>query len=124
MRKRILVAEDEQDIQELIEFTLRYGGYDVICVSNGKEAWETTQKLQPDLVLLDIRMPVMSGLEACKLIKSNPETGNIPIVFLTAKGQKSEISEGLEAGAIAYLLKPFSPEELNYRLKEILESKA
>ncbi len=124
MKKRILVAEDEQDIQELLEFTLRYGGYDVICVSNGKEAWEATQKLHPDLVLLDILMPVMSGLEACKLIKTSPETEKIPVVFLTAKGQKSEINEGLEAGAIDYLLKPFSPEELNKRLMEILESQA
>lgn len=124
MKKRILVAEDEQDIQELIEFTLRYGGYDVLNASNGKEALEITQKEQPDLVLMDIRMPVMSGLEACKFIKSNPKTEKIPIVFLTAKGQKSEISEGLEAGAIDYLLKPFSPEELNKRLREILESDA
>lgn len=119
--KRILVAEDEQDIQELIEFTLRYGGYEVMSVSNGEEAYESARKNLPDLILLDIRMPVMSGIEACKLLKTDPLTKKIPIVFLSAKGQKSEIKEGFEAGAEDYLLKPFSPEELNKRLKEILE---
>ena len=92
MKNRILVAEDEQDIQELIEFTLRYGGYDVLHASNGKEALEITQTEQPDLVLMDIRMPVMSGLEACKLIKTNPETKNIPVVFLTAIVREEEAS--------------------------------
>jgi CheY-like chemotaxis protein len=119
--KRILVAEDEQDIQELIEFTLRYGGYEVMSVSNGEEAYESARKNLPDLILLDIRMPVMSGIEACKLLKADPLTKKIPIVFLSAKGQKSEIKEGFEAGAEDYLLKPFSPEELNKRLKELLE---
>lgn len=124
MIKKILVAEDEQDIQELIEFTLRYGGYDVICVSNGEEAYDTARKKRPDLILLDIRMPVLSGIDACKLLKSDPLTKHVPIVFLSAKGQKSEIKEGFEAGAVDYLLKPFSPEELNKRLKEILEGNA
>jgi CheY-like chemotaxis protein len=119
--KRILVAEDEQDIQELIEFTLRYGGYEVMSVSNGEEAYVSARKNLPDLILLDIRMPVMSGIEACKLLKADPLTKKIPIVFLSAKGQKSEIKEGFEAGAEDYLLKPFSPEELNKRLKELLE---
>jgi CheY-like chemotaxis protein len=119
--KRILVAEDEQDIQELIEFTLRYGGYEVMSVSNGEEAYDSARKNLPDLILLDIRMPVMSGIEACKLLKADPLTKKIPIVFLSAKGQKSEIKEGFEAGAEDYLLKPFSPEELNKRLKELLE---
>lgn len=124
MIKKILVAEDEQDIQELIEFTLRYGGYDVICASNGEEAYDTARKKLPDLILLDIRMPVLSGIDACKLLKSDPLTKHVPIVFLSAKGQKSEIKEGFEAGAVDYLLKPFSPEELNKRLKEILEGNA
>ncbi len=121
MNQKILVAEDEQDIQELIEFTLRYGGYEVICVLNGEEAYDVARKELPDLILLDIRMPVMSGIEACKLLKSDPATQNIPIVFLSAKGQKSEIKEGFEVGAVDYLLKPFSPEDLYKRLKEILE---
>ena len=124
MMKKILVAEDEQDIEELIAFTLRYGGYEVISVSNGEEAFESACRNKPDLILLDIRMPVMSGIEACKLLKADPLTSHIPIVFLSAKGQKSEIKEGFEAGAEDYLLKPFSPEELNKRLREILEGNA
>lgn len=118
---RILIAEDEPDIRDLIEFTLKYGGHDVVSVSNGEEAYRLAKKLKPDLILLDVRMPVMSGYEACKLIKNDPETSHIPVVFLSAKGQSSEIKAGLEAGAVDYLLKPFAPGDLNRRIKEILE---
>ena len=118
---RILIAEDEPDIRDLIEFTLKYGGYDVVSVSNGEEAYRLAKKLKPDLILLDVRMPVMSGYEACKLIKNDPETSHIPVVFLSAKGQSSEIKAGLAAGAVDYLLKPFAPGDLNRRIKEILE---
>lgn len=121
---KILVAEDEQDILELLEFALQHGGFEVVCVTNGKEAIEEASNTKPDLILLDIRMPFMSGLEACKLLKSDPKTKEIPVVFLSAKGQKSEIMEGFEAGAIDYLLKPFSPDYLNKRIREILEGVA
>ena len=117
---RILVAEDEEDIRDLIEFTLSYVGHEVISVSNGEEAYQSARQVLPDLILLDVRMPIMSGIEACKKIKSDPETYRIPVVFLSAKGQDSEIKAGLEAGAVEYLLKPFSPDDLNRRLREIL----
>ena len=120
---RILVAEDEEDIRDLIEFTLSYVGHEVISVSNGEEAYQSARKVLPDLILLDVRMPIMSGIEACKKIKSDPETLRIPVVFLSAKGQDSEIKAGLEAGAVEYLLKPFSPDDLNRRLSEILAGK-
>ena len=120
---RILVAEDEEDIRDLIEFTLSYVGHEVISVSNGEEAYQSARKVLPDLILLDVRMPIMSGIEACKKIKSDPETHRIPVVFLSAKGQDSEIKAGLEAGAVEYLLKPFSPDDLNRRLSEILAGK-
>lgn len=120
---RILVAEDEEDIRDLIEFTLSYVGHEVISVSNGEEAFQSARQVLPDLILLDVRMPIMSGIEACKKIKSDPETYRIPVVFLSAKGQDSEIKAGLEAGAVEYLLKPFSPDDLNRRLREILAGK-
>lgn len=118
---KILVAEDEQDIRDLIEFTLKYAGHQVVSVANGEEACQMAKKIMPDLILLDVRMPVMSGYEACEKIKNDPKTKNIPIVFLSAKGQDSEIKAGLQAGAVDYLLKPFAPDDLNRRLKEILD---
>jgi len=117
---RILIAEDERDILELITFTLQYGGYQVIPATNGIQAWELTRKELPNLVLLDIRMPGMSGYEVCKEIKNNQQTNHIPVIFLSAKGQETEIKTGYETGAIDYILKPFAPDQLLSRLKEIL----
>lgn len=118
---KILIAEDEQDIRDLIEFTLKYYGHEVISVSDGEEAVSATHQIHPDLILLDVRMPVLDGYEACKIIKADKMTKEIPVVFLSAKGQAAEISQGLQAGAVDYLLKPFAPDELNKRLLEILE---
>jgi DNA-binding response OmpR family regulator len=117
---KILIAEDEQDILELIIFTLEFGGYEVIPTSNGEAALEMTRKEHPDLVLLDVRMPRMSGYQVCSHIKSNLETQHIPVVFLSAKGQEAEINTGYEKGAIDYILKPFAPDQLLNRLEEIL----
>lgn len=121
---KILVAEDEQDIRDLIEFTLKYVGHEVVCVSNGEEACHMAKNIMPELIVLDVRMPVMSGYEACEIIKNDPKTKHIPIVFLSAKGQDSEIKAGLQAGAVDYLLKPFAPDDLKRRLKEILDGVA
>jgi len=117
---KILIAEDERDILDLISFTLQHGGYQVIPTSNGTQALERTRSELPNLVLLDIRMPGMSGYEVCKQIKSNKLTSHIPVVFLSAKGQESEIKTGYETGAIDYILKPFAPEQLLIRLNQIL----
>ena len=117
---KILIAEDEQDILDLITFTLQFGGYQVIPTSNGVEAWEKTCKEIPNLVLLDVRMPGMSGYDVCKQIKSNSQTSHIPVVFLSAKGQESEINTGYQTGAIDYILKPFAPDQLLHRIQEIL----
>ena len=118
---KILIAEDEQDIRDLIEFTLKYYGHEVISVSDGEEAISATRKNKPDLILLDVRMPVLDGYQACEILKADRITKSIPVVFLSAKGQAAEISKGLQVGAVDYLLKPFAPEELNKRLLEILE---
>lgn len=117
---RILVAEDERDIRELIGFTLRYAGFEVELAINGIEAVEKAAEVQPDLIMLDVRMPKMTGYEACRELKENPVTAEIPIVFLSAKGQEVEIEQGLASGALEYIVKPFAPDELSNQVKDIL----
>jgi DNA-binding response OmpR family regulator len=117
---KILVAEDERDIRDLITFTLNYAGHQVVAVANGEEAVEAALHEMPDMILMDVRMPKMTGYEACQKIKSNREIQHIPIVFLSAKGQEAEIRTGLNSGATEYLLKPFAPMELTARVNELL----
>ena len=117
---KILIAEDERDIRDLVAFTLRFAGYEVFAAPNGEEAVELASKVYPDLILMDVRMPRMTGYEACKVMKANPDLKDIPIVFLTARGQETEIQQGLEAGGEENLLKPFAPDQLTARVKAIL----
>jgi CheY-like chemotaxis protein len=117
---RILIAEDEEDIRNLISFTLNFGGHQVMATGNGEQVLHAISEDKPDLILLDVRMPRMSGYEACEKIKSNPLTKDIPVVFLSAKGQENEIQTGLESGAHEYILKPFSPNDLLERINQIL----
>jgi CheY-like chemotaxis protein len=117
---KILIAEDERDIRDLVAFTLRFAGHEVSAAANGEEAVELATKVNPDLILMDVRMPRMTGYEACKVMKANPELKDIPVVFLTARGQETEIQQGLDAGAEEYLLKPFAPDQLTTRVKAIL----
>ncbi|WP_448594819.1 response regulator transcription factor [Thermoflexus hugenholtzii] len=118
---RILIAEDERDIRELIIFTLEFGGFQVLSATNGEEAVELARQHRPDLIILDVRMPKMTGYEACRLLKAQEETRSIPVVFLSAKGQEAEIRQGMEAGADAYILKPFAPDELIQQVRAILD---
>ncbi len=117
---KILIAEDERDIRDLVAFTLRFAGYEVVAAANGEEAVQLAPKENPDLILMDVRMPRMTGYEACRVMKSDPNLRDIPVVFLSAKGQESEIQTGLDAGAEEYLLKPFAPDQLTDRVKSIL----
>ncbi|MGZ6316075.1 MAG: response regulator transcription factor [Anaerolineales bacterium] len=117
---KILIAEDEPDIRELVAFMLRFAGYEVVTASNGEEAVQGATREIPDLILMDVRMPRMTGYEACRIMKASPTLQDIPVVFLSAKGQESEIQSGLDAGAEEYLLKPFSPDELTNRVRLIL----
>ena len=117
---KILIADDERDIRDLITFTLRFAGHEVIPTSNGEDAYHTAVKEIPDLILLDVRMPKMTGYEACQHIKADENTKDIPVIFLSAKGQESEVQTGIEAGADEYILKPFSPDQLTARIKTIL----
>lgn len=118
---RILIAEDENDIRDLVEFTLTYAGHEVHKAKNGAEAVDLAPEVMPDLILMDVRMPRMTGLEACRIIKEIDSLKDVPVVFLTARGQESEVGEGLDAGASEYILKPFAPEYLTRRISEILE---
>jgi DNA-binding response OmpR family regulator len=117
---KIVIAEDEPDIRELIAFTLRFAGYEVITGSNGQEGYDLTKQQHPDLAMFDVRMPKMTGYDACKKIKADPEIAHTPVIFLSAKGQENEIEQGIAAGADDYLLKPFAPDQLTERVKAVL----
>ena len=116
----VLVAEDERDIRELIVIALELEGFNVVEVPNGEEAVKKAKEIKPDLILMDVRMPKMTGYEACKALKAEEATKDIPVVFLSAKGQEAEVNTGLELGAEEYLLKPFAPDELSDRVTKIL----
>jgi len=118
---KILIAEDERDIRDLITFTLRYAGHEVIATADGAEAVDAARRERPALVLMDVRMPRMTGYEACEIIKNDPELAHIPVVFLSAKGQEAEVRTGLEAGATEYILKPFAPDQLAAKIQSILD---
>ncbi len=117
---KILVAEDERDIRDLIAFTLRFAGYEVVAVENGEEAYNAAPQEMPDLIMMDVRMPRMTGYEACQKMKADSRVQHIPVVFLSAKGQDAEIRTGMEMGATEYFLKPFGPMELTEKVKEVL----
>jgi DNA-binding response OmpR family regulator len=118
---KILIAEDERDIRELITFTLTFAGHEITQATNGAEAVELAQTVLPDLIMLDVRMPRMTGYEACRAIKQIDSIKDIPVVFLSAKGQDDEVSDGLDSGAIDYIMKPFSPTELADKIGNLLK---
>lgn len=121
---KILIAEDERDIRDLITFTLKFSGYEVVQAIDGADAVAKAAKEVPDLILMDVRMPRMTGYEACRHLKANPVTANIPVVFLSAKGQEAEVRTGLDVGATEYILKPFAPDQLAARVREVLAKAA
>jgi DNA-binding response OmpR family regulator len=119
-KTKVLVAEDEQDIRNLITFSLEFCDYVVVQAANGQEALEKATAEQPDLILLDVSMPRLDGYEVCKLLKGQESTKDIPIAFLSARGQETEIKHGLELGAEEYILKPFAPDVLQQRVGSLL----
>jgi DNA-binding response OmpR family regulator len=118
---KILVAEDERDIRDLIRFTLDLADFEVVLAQDGVEAVEEALAESPDLILLDVRMPRLSGYEACRRLKHHPSTSDIPIVFLSAKGQEREIEEGMDSGALDYIVKPFAPDQLIDQVRDVLQ---
>lgn len=119
---RILIADDEPHIRRLVSFTLGKSGYEVLEASDGGAAVRVAKEEKPDLILMDVMMPVMTGLDAVRALKSDPETADIPVVMLSAKSQKTEVAEGLDCGAAEYICKPFTPKDLVQRVGEILGS--
>ncbi len=120
MSKKILVVEDEQDILQLVTFHLQAEGFDTLTALNGVRGLELARAQMPDMILLDLMLPGMDGLEICKTLKRDPKTENIPVVMLTAKGEEIDRIVGFELGADDYITKPFSPRELVLRLRAIL----
>ncbi len=119
-KKRILVVDDEEDILELVRFNLQKAGYVVLCATSGEKAVELARKEQPDLLVLDLMLPGMDGLDVAKFLKNNTETKDIPIIMLTARGEEADVVTGLELGADDYMTKPFSPRILLARVKAVI----
>lgn len=119
-KKHILVVEDEDDIRELVRFNLESNGYQVEAVATGEEALGSVHATPPDLVVLDLMLPGVDGLDVCRQIRADDRTSGIAIVMLTAKGEESDIIVGLELGADDYLTKPFSPKVLLARVRAVL----
>ena len=117
MSSRVLIVEDEPDIRELVVHHLKREGYQVSVAASGEEALRQVQASPPDLVLLDLMMPAMNGLEVCRRLRQDPVTASLPIVMLTAKGDEIDRVLGLEIGADDYVVKPFSPKELLARVR-------
>jgi len=118
--KTILIVEDDNDILHLVEWHLRAESFSVLTAQNGTKGLELAMTQLPDLIILDLMLPGMDGLEICKALKRNPKTDNIPVVMLTAKGEEVDRIVGLELGADDYIVKPFSPRELTLRIRAIL----
>lgn len=117
---RILVVDDEVDLLELVRYNLVKEGYDVACVGSGEEALKAARKEPPDLIVLDLMLPTVDGLEVCRRLKAEARTRDIPIVMLTAKSEESDVISGLDRGADDYISKPFSPRVLTARIKALL----
>jgi len=122
-RESILVVDDEDDILQLVKYNLDIQGYSVACVGTGEMALKSIEESIPDLLILDLMLPGVDGLEVCRILKNNPSTKSIPILMLTAKGEESDIVIGLELGADDYMTKPFSPRVLVARVRTLLRRK-
>ena len=119
-KEHILVIEDEEDILALLHYNLVKEGFKVTCAQTGEEGLNAARAEHPDLIVLDLMLPGIDGLDVCRALKNGKETAAIPIVMLTAKGEEHDIVSGLELGADDYITKPFSPRILSSRLKAVL----
>jgi two-component system phosphate regulon response regulator PhoB len=119
-KPRVLVVDDEDDLLELVRYNLAKDGYDVECVGSGEQALRSARTSPPDLIVLDLMLPAVDGLEVCRRLKADPKTRDILIVMLTAKGEEADMVAGLERGADDYIAKPFSPRVLSARVRALL----
>lgn len=121
---KVLVVEDDVDIQKVVRMSLKVRGTkEVVVVNNGEECLAVVEELRPDLILLDVMMPKLDGYQTCRRLKQNPGTKAIPVIFLTAKAQQFELKQGLEAGALGYLVKPFDPMTLHDQIVAMMSRK-
>ena len=120
MRSKILVVDDEPEAVELVEFNLKQAGFDVITAADGAEALKRARSALPALIVLDVMLPAVDGMEVCKILRRDPATASIPIIMLTARAGEIDRVLGLELGADDYITKPFSPRELVLRVKKIM----
>ncbi|HJR38349.1 MAG TPA: response regulator [Nocardioidaceae bacterium] len=118
---KIVVADDDADIRELVAFKLQQTGHEVVAVGDGAAAVEACQVDVPDLVVLDVMMPGMSGLDACRALRLDAALAKVPVILLTARAQEADIEQGFNAGADDYVVKPFSPRELASRVAAVLQ---
>jgi DNA-binding response OmpR family regulator len=116
----ILVADDDTDIRDLVSFKLEQAGFDVTAVDNGLAALTAARREPPDLVVLDVMMPGMSGIDVCRELRADELTAGLPIILLTARAQEGDVEVGFGAGANDYIVKPFSPRELVTRVEAVL----
>jgi two-component system phosphate regulon response regulator PhoB len=116
----LLVADDDEDILTLVQLRLSRSGFEVIVARDGEEALRLVRERHPDLAVLDWMMPKSSGLEVLRAIRADSETAGIPVILLTARASEADVQEGLDAGAVDYIAKPFSPQELAARVHSIL----
>ena len=119
MRDRVLIVEDEKDVRDMLRLNLKMGGFDVLEAQNGAEGLAIAKAELPSVVILDLMMPEMSGMEVCRALRRNPATSRIPILMLTAKSTEGDKVAGLEVGADDYVTKPFSPRELLLRVRAV-----
>src|SRR6266704_3133492 len=121
VRPKILVVDDEPEAVELLEFNVKQAGYDVLVAADGGEALKKAHSALPSLILLDLMLPEVDGLEVCKMLRRDPATASIPIIMVTANATEIDRILGLELGADDYITKPFSPRELVLRVKKLLQ---
>ena len=116
----VVLAEDDVDIRDLVQIVLEGLDLSVIAVGNGAEALEECRRLKPRLLLLDITMPIMNGLEVCREVRADPDLKDLPVILMTARAQASDVQAGMDAGADTYIIKPFGPIELREHVENIL----
>lgn len=117
---RVVIADDDRDIRDLVSFKLTAAGYDVESFEDGEAALAAVLANVPDLVLLDVMMPKMTGTEVCAAMRRHPETASVPVILLTARSQEIDVERGFEVGANDYIIKPFSPRELVSRTRAVM----
>ncbi len=123
--RKVLLAEDEEDIRKVAQISLQFrGGWEVALANNGEECLAKAASDPPDVILLDCMMPKLDGYETCRRLKLDPSLRHIPVIFLTAKAQETEVKKGLSLGAVGYLIKPFNPMSLAAEISQILERQA